>query len=87
MDGVQIKIPEGVAALIANAHKPMPVGKNPIFFRGDLEQMSNAVSAAHQLGIEVGVAGGIPYVTSEDDLAKVVKYLVTNQINGYQNYK
>lgn len=82
----KMKISEGVAALLANAHQPMPEGKR-YFFEGDLCQMAKAAEVAQKLGIKNGVGGGLPYVTSKEDYNKVVKYIVDNQIEGYWHYQ
>lgn len=75
----------GVAALLANAHAPKP-SEDLYFFEGDLCQMAKAAQTARQLDIEVGVAGGLPYVVSKEDFNKVVQYIIDNQIEGYWHY-
>lgn len=82
----KIEISTGVAALLANAHAPMP-SEDLYFFEGDLCQMAKAAQTARQLGVEVGVAGGVPYVSSKEDFNKVVQYIIDNQIEGYWHYK
>lgn len=82
----KMEISAGVAALLANAHAPMS-SKESYFFEGNLCQMAKAAQTARQLGIEVGVAGGLPYVVSKEDFNKVVQYIIDNQIEGYWHYK
>jgi len=86
MEKCKIEISAGVAALIANAHQTVPSGKK-YYFEGDLCQMSKAASVAGQLGIEVGINGGLPFVQSKEDYDKVVEYIVGNQIEGYWHYQ
>ena len=86
MEKCKIQISPGVAALIANAHQTVPAGKK-YYFEGDLSQMSKAASVAGQLGIEVGINGGLPFIQSKDDYDKVIKYIVDNQIDGYWHYQ
>lgn len=85
MENRNMKISVGVEALLANAHAPAPSGKY-YTFEGDLNQMSKAAEVARMLGFQVGVSGGLPYVCSEEEYNKVVRYIVTNQIEGYWNY-
>lgn len=82
----KMEISTGVAALLANAHAPMP-SKESYFFEGDLCQMAKAAEVARNLGFEVGVAGGLPYVSSKDEFDKVVQYLIDNRIEGYWHYR
>lgn len=82
----RMKISGGVAALLANAHEPMPKGKH-YYFEGDLCQMAKAAEVAQNLGIETGIGGGLPYVSSKEEYDKVVKYIVDNQIEGYWHYQ
>ena len=81
----KMEISTGVAALLANAHTPM-LSEELYFFEGDLCQMAKAAQVARQLGFEVGVAGGWPYVTSEAEYNKVVRYIIDNRIEGYWHY-
>lgn len=81
----KMKISTGVAALLANAHTPM-TAKEAYFFEGDLCQMAKAAEVARQLGFEVGVAGGLPYVNSKEEHKKVVQYIIDNRIEGYWHY-
>ena len=82
----KMKISGGVAALLANAHESMPKGEH-YFFEGDLCQMAKAAEVARNLGIETGIGGGLPYVSSKEEYDKVVKYIVDNQIEGYWHYQ
>ena len=86
MEKGKIKISSGVAALLANTHKTVPLGKK-YYFEGDLCQMSEAANVAGKLGIEVGINGGLPFVQSKENYDKVVKFIVDNQIEGYWHYK
>ena len=81
-----MEISEGVEALLADAHTPPPI-VDFYTFEGDLCQMAKAAKVARNLGIEVGVCGGLPYVVSKKDYDTVVKYILDNQIEGYWNYK
>ena len=85
MEKGKMEILGGVAALLANAHTPPPTGEF-YTFDGDLCQMAKAAEVAQNLGIKIGVVGGIPYVESKDEYDKVVKYIVDNQVEGYWNY-
>lgn len=88
MSEYRMTIDSGVAALIANAHNPAPKCKVYYFDKGDLCQMASAAKVAvEEFGFEVGVAGGYPYVMSEEEYNKVVEYIINNQINGYHHYK
>jgi len=86
MENCKIEISSGVAALLANAHQTMPSGKR-YYFEGDLCQMSEAAKVAGMLDIEVGINGGLPFVSSKEEYDKVVKYIVDNRIEGYWHYK
>jgi len=85
MEKGRMEISAGVAALLANAHAPAP-NKTIYTFEGDLCQMAKAAEVARNLGINVGIAGGLPYVSSKADYDKVVQYIVDNQVEGYWNY-
>ena len=81
----KMQISEGVEALLANAHAPIP--KDDFYtFDGDLSQMAKAAKVATDLGYEVGYAGGIPYVVSKKEYNKVVQYIIEHKIEGYWNY-
>lgn len=82
----ELTLSPGVAALLLNAHTPMPRGEK-YFFKGDLCQMAEAANVARRLGIEVGVGGGLTYVSSKEDYDKVVKYIVDNKVEGHWHYK
>jgi len=82
----KIKISEGVAALLANAHQPVPKGEC-YFFEGDLCQIAKAAKVAQELGIETGISGGLPYVSSKEEYDKVVQYIVGHKIEGYWHYQ
>ncbi len=82
----KMEISTGVAALLANAHTPIP-SEDFYLFEGDLCQMSKAAQVARQLGFEVGVAGGLPYVSSKEEFNKVVQYIIDNRIEGYWHYR
>lgn len=84
MSECKLVIPEGVVGLIAGAHNPMP--SEVFYFKGDMCQMAAAADVARELGLSVGIGGGIPYVRSEKDYEEVVSYLRAHQINGYWNY-
>jgi len=86
MEKCKMEISSGVAALLANAHKTVPSGKK-YYFEGDLCQMAKAASVAEQLGIETGINGGLPFVSTKEDYDRVVKYIVDNRIEGYWHYK
>ena len=81
----KMEISTGVAALLANAHTPTP-SEELYFFEGDLCQMAKAAQVGRQLGVEVGVAGGVPYVTAKEEFDKVVQYIIDNRIDGYWHY-
>lgn len=81
----KMEISTGVAALLANAHAPSPL-EDVYFFEGDLCQMAKAAQTARQLGFDVGVAGGLPYVASKEEFNKVVQYIIDNRIEGYWHY-
>ena len=85
MERNKMKISSGVAALLANAHEPEPSEKR-YFFEGDLCQMAKAAEVARQLGIQVGIAGGLPYVKSEEEQRLVIQYIVSNRLEGYWHY-
>ena len=80
-----MKISEGVAALLANAHQTAPSGKK-YYFEGDLNQMSQAFSVATKLGCKAEIDGGLPFVRSKEDFDRVVKYIVDNKVEGYWHY-
>jgi len=86
MEKGKMEILGGVATLLANAHTPPSTTKALYTFDGDLCQMAKAAEVARKLGIKTGVTGGIPYVVSEKDFDRVVKYIVDNQIEGYWHY-
>ena len=86
MEKCKMEISTGVAALLANAHQIVPLGKK-YYFEGDLCQMSQAAKAASILGIEVEINGGLPFVSTKEEYDKVVKYIVDNHIEGYWHYK
>lgn len=81
----KMEIPTGVAALLANAHTPMR-SKEFYFFEGNLCQIAKTAEVARNLGFEVGVAGGLPYVSSKEEFNKVVQYIIDNRIEGYWHY-
>ena len=85
MEECKMTISTGVATLLVNAHKPIPAGART--FTGDLCQMAKAAGVAMELGFEVGVGGGIPYVKSQEEYEKVVAYLRAHKIEGYWHYE
>jgi len=86
MEKCNMEISTGVAALLANAHQTVPSGKK-YYFEGDLCQMAWAASVAERLGIKTGINGGLPFVSTQEDYDKIVKYIVDNEIEGYWHYK
>lgn len=84
MSECRLVILKGVAALLADAHSPMPSGV--FYFKGDMCQMVEAADAARKLGFSVGVGGGIPYVRERQEYDEVISHLRTHRINGYWNY-
>ena len=86
MEKCKMEISTGAAALLANAHQTVPSGKK-YYFEGDLCQMSEAAKVAGILGIEVGINGGLPFVSSKEEDDKVVNYIVAYQIEGYWHYR
>lgn len=83
---LRMEIPEGVLDLISAPNSPTPP-EDYYIFEGDLCQKLKAAKVAKDLGIEVGVVGGIPYVQTEEEYQKVVQYIIDNQIEGYWHYK
>ena len=78
-------ITHGVADALSNAHTPAPSAEF-YTFEGDLCQICEAANVAMRLGMEVGYAGGLPYVKSKEDYDKVVQYIIEHKIEGYWNY-
>ena len=85
MEKHKMEISAGVVALLANAHEPKSSEKC-YFFEGDLCQMAKAADVARQLGIEVGITGGLPYVKSEEEQISVIRYIVNHRLDGYWHY-
>ena len=83
---MNMSVDSGVVGLLANANKRSSFTGNKLFFKGDLNQMYQAQSAADRLGIETDIDGGIPFVMSEKDYEKVTQHIIANKIEGWWHY-
>ena len=83
---VNMKISSGVVGLLANAHSTSSFRGKRYFFKGDLCQMSAAQKVAPSGGLESGIAGGLPFVMSQEDFDCVKKYLISNKVEGWWHY-
>lgn len=80
-----IKLTLGVATLMSYATEPIP--KGAICFKGDLNQMAEAIEVAHFIGVEAGMGGGYSFVYTQEDYEKVIDRIIKDRIPGYWLYK
>lgn len=83
---MNMSINSGVIGLLANANNRSFFRGEKYFFEGDLNQMSEARKVAINLGIQVDIEGGIPFVMSEDDFEKVKQHIIDHRIEGWWHY-
>lgn len=83
---MNMSVDNGVLDLLANANKRTSFVREKYYFRGDLCQKSKAMKIAENLGIETGINGGLPFVTSRDDFNTVTQYIIDNRIEGWWHY-
>lgn len=83
---MNMSVDSGVLGLLANANKQSSFTGKKYYFRGDLCQMSKAMKTAQNLGMETGMNGGLPFVTSKEDFETVTQYIIENRIEGWWHY-
>jgi hypothetical protein len=73
-----IGLPTNVGSIPRTPCKHIP-------FQGSPDEQLFAFSVAISLDIRTGMQDGVPYVTSVNDLAKVIQHIVSEKLDGWEN--
>jgi hypothetical protein len=60
---------------------------NQIHFQGSPDEQFFAFRVAISMDIRTGMEKGVPYVTSQKDLEKVIRRIVSCKLDGWENYQ